>query len=468
MAKHNSSRVITQQATNNNISRLLTAVDLSFDADTTKFPEGTQYGFRAILKTDGAVLENNNPYNNDSGFDMEFEIPFDDDMVANEAEFVVYNLTKETVNKFKVGNSISMTAGYGDDTGVIFSGYISKVKTVRQGVDRVTTIYALDDVKYTPQMMDEKTYSSGTKASAILKDLLNKLGLEIAVFSPKRDHIYYSEATVEGSIVDSIKTYSDVCGVITYIHKQKIYCRAVNEGDNLHFNINSDTGMIDSPEPFEEENSNEEYIDTVTGYEINMILQHRIATAGIVNVDSTNYQGEYRIVSGTHGYDGLSATTKFKCIDTIKTTIDESKIETEEDAKKSDGTGNFEFPFAQSYTINSGFVSRTNPVTGMWESHTGLDIGAPYGTNILASDSGTVTSVIYSNEGYGNNVVITHSNGFSTLYAHASELLVSKGEKVKQGQAIAKVGSTGQSTGAHLHFEIRKNNSPVDPAPYVL
>ena len=318
MANDKVSRSIIQEPTQNkHTSRLISAVDMAL-GESPQMPDRAQYGFVAILQTPTVIL-----YNNE--FDMEFDIPFDDDMVANEAEFTVYNLTASTANKFKVGNSIAMTAGYETDRGVIFQGYISKVQTRKQGVDRVTTIYALDDVKYTPQMMDEKTYTEGAKASGILKDLLNRTGLEIAVFKPDRDITYYSETTLEGSLTDNIKEYSSICGVSTYVYKQKIYCRPIRDGDNLWFFVNSGTGMIESPEPFEEEQTYEDFVDTVKGFNINMILQHRIATAGIVKVDSENYSGEYRIVSGTHSYDGLSATTQFKCIDTISTRIEEKE-----------------------------------------------------------------------------------------------------------------------------------------------
>ena len=305
--------------TQSNASRLIGAIDEAFTKhDQKELSSDSQFGFKATLQTPEVVLKNDD-------FDMEFDIPFDDDTIANEAEFIVYNLTDSTANKFKVNNSIAMTAGYGDDTGVIFEGYISKVKTVREGVDRKTTIYAVDDVKYTPQTMTEKTYSKGTKASYILKDLLSRFNLPIEVFKPKRDHTYEDETKVDGSIVEKIKEYSEVCGVSTYIYKQKIDSRPISDGDNLHFNINENTGMIGSPEPFEEQNTNEEYIDTVHGYEITMILQHRLATAGIVNVSSVQYSGEYRVISGSHSYDGLSATTEIKCIERIDQTIDETK-----------------------------------------------------------------------------------------------------------------------------------------------
>lgn len=274
------------------------------------------FGFNALVQTPTVILSN-------TDFDFEFDIPFDDDMEANEATITIYNLSDDTANRFKVGNSTSITAGYGSDTGIIFSGWISKVKTAYDGVDRITTIYALDDAQYSPQMLNEVTYAEGTKASKILKDLLDRLGLPIAVFKPQRDHTYDSETKVDGSIVESIKEYSDVCGVSTYVYKQQIYCRPIWDGDNLRFSVTEDTGMIGSPEPFEEKNDSEEYTDHVTGYNVTMLLQHRLTTAGIVKIISKNNSGEYRIVSGSHKFDGLSATTEFKAIENITTTVNQ-------------------------------------------------------------------------------------------------------------------------------------------------
>lgn len=98
--------------------------------------------------------------------------------------------------------------------------------------------------------------------------------------------------------------------------------------------------------------------------------------------------------------------------------------------------------------------------------HAGIDISAPNGTPIVAAASGTVYSAGWLG-GYGNAVVIVHSGGLSTLYAHQSSLAVSSGSSVSQGQTIGYVGSTGFSTGNHLHFEVRLNGSPVDPLGYL-
>lgn len=109
---------------------------------------------------------------------------------------------------------------------------------------------------------------------------------------------------------------------------------------------------------------------------------------------------------------------------------------------------------------------RINPLTNKNEMHNGLDIAAPKGTPIQAAKSGTVTRSENSG-GWGNVIVITHGDGTSTLYAHCDKLLVSKGATVMQGQVIAKVGCSGQSTGNHLHFTIYKNNTTVNPVDYL-
>ena len=120
-----------------------------------------------------------------------------------------------------------------------------------------------------------------------------------------------------------------------------------------------------------------------------------------------------------------------------------------------------------SYTrISSYFGPRPQPVPGASTNHKGVDLAAPYGANILASAAGVVTTSKYSSSA-GNYVVIAHGNGISTVYMHASSLLVSVGDVVEQGQVIAKVGSTGYSSGNHLHFGVIKNGSYVDPLGYI-
>lgn len=116
--------------------------------------------------------------------------------------------------------------------------------------------------------------------------------------------------------------------------------------------------------------------------------------------------------------------------------------------------------------FNDVYGYRTNPISGKKELHSGLDLKATYGTDIVAAESGTV---IYAGNrgGYGKTVIIDHGGGLSTLYAHNSKLVVSKGQQVKRGQVVAKAGSTGYSTGVHAHFEVRINGKHTDPTPYL-
>ena len=99
--------------------------------------------------------------------------------------------------------------------------------------------------------------------------------------------------------------------------------------------------------------------------------------------------------------------------------------------------------------------------------HTGIDLVEPFGSPVLAADDGVVALVGSSSSGYGNYVVIAHSGGLNTLYGHLSTSLVKVGQSVTQGTPVGLEGSTGNSTGAHLHFELRINQSPVNPAPYL-
>ncbi|HZG38922.1 MAG TPA: peptidoglycan DD-metalloendopeptidase family protein [Nodosilinea sp.] len=128
------------------------------------------------------------------------------------------------------------------------------------------------------------------------------------------------------------------------------------------------------------------------------------------------------------------------------------------------GTGRFVFP--ANGNISSGFGNRVHPILGYSRFHAGIDFSASQGTPIYAADSGRV---IFSGwyGGYGQTVIVDHGDGLSTLYAHASRLMVNEGQTVQQGQAIATVGSTGLSTGPHLHFEVRQNGNPVNPAGYL-
>ena len=129
--------------------------------------------------------------------------------------------------------------------------------------------------------------------------------------------------------------------------------------------------------------------------------------------------------------------------------------------------GEFAWPAPGYSTITSKYGMRVHPILKTHRVHSGTDIAMPMGAYIIAANDGVVTKAGYSSTGYGNMVLIDHGGGVSTLYGHGSEILVQTGQTVKRGDIIMKAGSTGWSTGPHLHFEVRINGQHVDSLLYI-
>lgn len=152
--------------------------------------------------------------------------------------------------------------------------------------------------------------------------------------------------------------------------------------------------------------------------------------------------------------------------------LERQRKEAEEAAKQNggnsgfvNGTGSYKWPLPGYAVKENTYGNRFHPIFKEWRFHAGTDIGAPSGTPIVAADSGTVAVATYGG-GYGNYVVISHGGGVSTLYAHMSSMAVSAGSNVSKGDVIGYVGSTGWSTGPHLHYEVRVNGATTDPMGY--
>lgn len=150
--------------------------------------------------------------------------------------------------------------------------------------------------------------------------------------------------------------------------------------------------------------------------------------------------------------------------------ISESKLQNKikNESYVPSNSGEMGWPLQGYYAISSYFGWRESPMgngTGM--RHTGIDIPAPMGTPVYSATDGVVIKATWDNTGYGNAVFIRYGNGITIIYGHNSQLLVSEGQTVSKGQVISLVGSTGYSTGPHLHFEVREGNVPVNPLPYL-
>lgn len=154
---------------------------------------------------------------------------------------------------------------------------------------------------------------------------------------------------------------------------------------------------------------------------------------------------------------------KEKLEESLNAKVAEINKQKEIDSKTINGVYIASVPVSNGH-ITSRFGSRESIRN---HTHKGIDIAASYGTDIKAVADGTIEYASYNSGGYGNLVIIDHGNGIKTYYGHCSKLCVSVGQKVNAGDLIAKVGSTGNSTGNHCHFEIRVNGSQIDPQKYV-
>ena len=194
-----------------------------------------------IIKTNNNITLRNDDYK------ITFDVPFDDDMDMNTAEVTVCNLTDSTINKLRRNDTITIEAGYHTDTGIICSGRIANVSTKHDGIDKVTTIEIKDGQDLASKSLTNKTYASGTRASYILRDLANTLGLAIAKFQIPNDVVYWEGYVVDGNITDAMENVAMHCGIGCYIHKSKLYIRPITSGDDLNFTLSVETGMLGSP-----------------------------------------------------------------------------------------------------------------------------------------------------------------------------------------------------------------------------
>lgn len=172
--------------------------------------------------------------------------------------------------------------------------------------------------------------------------------------------------------------------------------------------------------------------------------------------------GEARVTATISYVNGYEESREIKSTVTVREPTVTTKAVGTATRPKTASYGSYIWPY--SGRINSYYGGRT--IFGSYSYHSGIDIAGTYGANVVAADGGTVTFAGWKGS-YGNLVIITHDNGTQTYYGHNSSLIASAGDKVYRGQAIAKIGSTGRSTGNHLHFEMRVNGSSVNPLSYL-
>ena len=273
----------------------------------------TSKGDNALFKR-SIIIQTGKVTINADDLDMEFDVEFDDDTETNESEITVYNLSDTTIQNIKKGEKLTLTAGYKEDTGIILSGFISQVKTSFDDLDKVTIIKVVDSAGGAEREIKDLAFAKGVSASKVLRKLIEMTKLPLAVFSIQRDFVYKDGLTINDGLMETIKKQAQVCGVSAYVNKGQVYVQPLSKGEDVNFSLTVDTGLISLSE-FEEEITTEKFTDAVKGYEITMLLQHRISTGSILNIQSKNVSGRYRVREGQHTYDGSDFLTKVKAIE---------------------------------------------------------------------------------------------------------------------------------------------------------
>ncbi|MGX7417816.1 phage protein [Carnobacterium gallinarum] len=238
--------------------------------------------------------------------EIHVDIPFDDDPTPNECAVSIFNLSQSSVSKIKKGINMSVFAGTPKDWGALLEGAVAKVETKVNGPTKETIITLVDYFNFNSKPTNI-TFSNDTRASTILNRLCSELGTAPAVLELPEDKIYTSGYKVSGTISDAFNEIIADCKASMYIRRGRIYIRDLKKGDDERFKLSSATGLIGSPERVETED--------YKGYNIRCILQHKISTASIIELDTKNVKGTFRAKSGRHRFDGSSFTTEVLVIE---------------------------------------------------------------------------------------------------------------------------------------------------------
>lgn len=243
---------------------------------------------------------------NGEDFEIDFSVPFSTSKDPDVSEVTIYNLSQSSIAAIKSKAYVILNAGYKGDVGNILSGKIEGIETVWEGVDKATKIKVSDGGFEWRNTRINKTYAPGSTAKYIMQDLSNLLGLEVVEVSPEKDITYQLGRTVSGHVETALKGLAKDTDSKMYISKGKLYIRNKGKGTQTGFLLNSDTGLIDSPERIEEEGKKGKKI---IKYKIKCLLNHKISTDSIIKVESRTINGTYRVESGRHTGDFITECT---------------------------------------------------------------------------------------------------------------------------------------------------------------
>ena len=373
------------------------------------------------------------------------------------------------------------------------------VLTLVSGMFVQTYATEIDDTKKKAEELESKKKAAENEKTS-LADQLKKLTGEMEEtkkkISAKEDEITNKEEELILAKADENEQYESMKKRIRYMYE------------------NGNTGFVEilcSSKSIGELLNNAEYISRISGYDRNMLVEFQKVVTNVENQEAElkkeykelqtmqddlitkqdsvnelikNKQSEIQSLTSELG----DTKNKLAQLEAAAAEAERKQKEAAAAAKKAQaaakkntsssgssagsagasvvsGNGTFTHPCPGGY-ISSGFGYRTQPIAGASTNHKGIDFAAATGTPIYAAAAGTVISAGYAGNA-GNLLVISHGNGLLTYYMHCNAIYVSAGQKVSRGQNVAAVGTTGNSTGPHLHFQVMLNGTPVNPANYL-
>lgn len=273
-----------------------------------QFPENKGlYGREVAVDCNGLHIDG-------AKLDVAFTVPFDDSLGQDEAEITIYNLSKTSIAKLAYNQNIKIKAGYKGNTGTIYSGYVCKRTTSIDGADVKTVVRALDSMKLKEREIKSIAYAAGSTAKKILQDLIKLTGLPVAVFKPAGDQSFSKAVTVSGRLFDNINKYAEMCSSSAYVCKGRIFVRTLKDGDKTGVELSAETGLVGSPEYFEEEVKKDKKVYYIKGYKLKCLLNNKITTGSIVKVKSKFCNGSFRVRSGKHISNGADFYTELEVI----------------------------------------------------------------------------------------------------------------------------------------------------------
>lgn len=236
---------------------------------------------------------------------VQFRVPFSDSADSNDAEVKVYNLKDTTVNSLKTKAVALLSAGYVDDYGVIFNGFLKDVKTEWQGVDKITTFICIDGTIDYLDKDFKKTYAKNTAASTIIREIAAFAGLKIGEIALPVNFVYRTGKNVNGKPKALLTAIAKDCKAKMHVTQGRLYMRKKDVGTNLTLNISKETGLIDQPEAIsnEVEEPGAKQKKTRKGYKLRMLLNPRITTDVTIKLTSAKVSGLFRVESGEHKGD---------------------------------------------------------------------------------------------------------------------------------------------------------------------